>query len=293
LPLPLVPDAMLIHEALLRAVHAQPDAAVTATVPSPPPAGSDRVSGAIANVQPSPCCTVTVCPATVIVPERDGPLVAAARKLTLPLPLPLAPETIVIQDALLAAVHPQPEPAVTATDASPPAAGTARVSGDTENVQPCPCTTVTFWPATVIVPDRVGPVVGAAVKVTVPDPLPLAPDAMVIQGALLDAVHAHPPPVVTETVPFPPADGTVCVSGVAAYVQPWPWTTVTVCPATLIEPVRDGPVVPATAKVTVPGPVPLEPAVMVIHGTLLAAVHAHPAAAATLTVRLPPPGSVE
>jgi hypothetical protein len=147
---------------------------------------------------------------------------------------------------------------------------------------------VTVWPAIVIVPDRDGPVVDAAVNVTVPDPLPLAPDAMAIHDALLVALHAHPDPAVTATLPLPPEAGIVCVSGDAANVQPWPCTTVTVCPPTAIVPVRVGPLVAATANATVPAPLPLAPAVIVIHGALLVAVQPHPAAALTLIVRVPP-----
>jgi hypothetical protein len=130
--------------------------------------------------------------------------------------LPAAPDAIVIHDALLAASHAQPVPAVTETVPSAPEAGTDRVSGEIANVQPCPWTTVTLWLAMVSVPDRDGPVVAAAVNDTVPDPLPLAPDAMVIHEALLDALHAHPAPAVTATLPLPPDEGTVCVSGDAA-----------------------------------------------------------------------------
>src|SRR5829696_1241941 len=135
---------------------------------------------------------------------------------------------MVIHDALLAAVHAQPDPAVTATVPSPPDAGTDRVSGVIAKVQPCPCRTVTFWPPMVIVPDRDAPVVDAAENVTAPGPLPLAPDAMVIHEALLEALHAQPAPALTEKVPPPPDAGTVCESGDTATVQPWPCTIVTV-----------------------------------------------------------------
>jgi hypothetical protein len=56
--------------------------------------------------------------------------------------------------------------------------------------------------------------------------------------------------------------------------------------------VRDGPSLGATLKVTVPGPLPLLPPVMVIHGTAVVAVHVHSALLAlTWTVRSPPLGS--
>ena len=44
------------------------------------------------------------------------------------------------------------------------------------------------------------------VKLTVPFPVPVLPDVIVIQlGALLVAVQAHPAPAVTEKLPVPPA----------------------------------------------------------------------------------------
>ena len=67
--------------------------------------------------------------------------------------------------------------------------------------------TVKVWPAMVIVPIRAAPVLAATVKLTDPVPVPLAPAVIVIHdGALLTAVHAHVPPVVTViAVPAPPA----------------------------------------------------------------------------------------
>jgi hypothetical protein len=51
---------------------------------------------------------VMVCPATVMVPFRALPVVfAATLKVTGPLPVPLLPDVIVIQEALLAAVQEQ------------------------------------------------------------------------------------------------------------------------------------------------------------------------------------------
>jgi hypothetical protein len=64
--------------------------------------------------------------------------------------------------------------------------------------------TVKVWPATVIVPVRCGPVFAATENCVVPAPLPLAPLEIVIQEALLVAVHAQPVTVVTVTEPDPP-----------------------------------------------------------------------------------------
>lgn len=49
---------------------------------------------------------------------------------------------------------------------------------------------------------------------TVPDPLPLAPEVIVIQETPLDAVHAQPERVVTDTVPVDAAADTDVALGV-------------------------------------------------------------------------------
>ena len=59
---------------------------------------------------------VTACPPTVRVPVLDDvPVCAAIPKLTVPLPLPLAPLLIVIQVPERVAVHEQPAAAATVT----------------------------------------------------------------------------------------------------------------------------------------------------------------------------------
>ena len=54
---------------------------------------------------------------------------ATTDSATLPLPLPLAPETTEIQGALLAAVHPQPVAAVTDTAGAAPDAAAFTAAG--------------------------------------------------------------------------------------------------------------------------------------------------------------------
>jgi hypothetical protein len=54
------------------------------------------------------------------------------------LPVPLAPDEMVIQDALLDAVQPQPDPVSTSNVPDPPDAGTDAFPDDSENVQPSP-----------------------------------------------------------------------------------------------------------------------------------------------------------
>lgn len=157
---------------------------------------------------------MTVTPATLNVPEREGPLVGAAFTLTVPLPLPLAPEVMESQEVWLSAVHAHPAPAVTFTLALPPADPIESVSGATANVQPGDWVTVKVWPAMVAVPVRVGPVVGATVTPTLPLPLP-PPDGAVreIQLALLAAVQGQPGPAVTVTDVDPPLLPAAYVAG--------------------------------------------------------------------------------
>jgi hypothetical protein len=145
------------------------------------------------------------------VPERAAPVFAATLYPTVPLPVPEAPVVKVIQDALLIAVHAQVDPAVTATEPVLPAAGAAALAGSIMYVHAgaaatSACVTVNVRPAIVNVPVRAAPVLAATVNVIDPLPLPVAPEVTVIHGTLLAAVHAHPPAVVTVTgVPAPPA----------------------------------------------------------------------------------------
>ena len=62
----------------------------------------------------------------------------------------------------------------------------------------------------VMVPARVVvAVLAAALKATVPLPVPLAPEVTVSHELLLlTPVHAHDPPAVTATLPVPPAAAT-------------------------------------------------------------------------------------
>ena len=154
-------------------------------------------------------------------------------------------------------------------------------------MQPWPWRTVTVcWP-TVSVAVRAGPAVAATAKVTVPPPLPLVPDVTVIHGALLVAVQVHPLAVLTPTVRVPPPASTLCVSGDTSKAQPGDCVTVNTWPAIVAVPVRGGPVVAATVKLTAPLPVP-ELVASEIQLTSLAAVHGHPDAVVTLTVLDPP-----
>ena len=163
--------------------------------------------------------TVKVWPATVNVPVRAGPVLAATVKPALPLPEPLAPLVTVIQLALLVAVQAQPAPLVTFTVPVPPAATKSCELGAILKVQPFAWLTVKICPAMLSVPVRAGPVLAAAVKATAPLPLPLAPEVIVSQFALLVAVQRQPPGEVTVTVPVPPAAATFCDVGAMLYEQ--------------------------------------------------------------------------
>ena len=131
----------------------------------------------------------------------------ATVKLTEPGPEPVAPEVMVIQVALLTAVHEQPVVVVTVVDSSAPAAGTDWLEGEIENEHPAgSCVTVNACPAIVNVPLRCDELVlAAALNATVPSPLPLAPLVTVNHDVLLlTPVHAHPAGAVTAVDPAPP-----------------------------------------------------------------------------------------
>ena len=80
--LPLAPLAMVIHAALLWVVHEQPVAAVTLSVPDPPPAAALALVGLSEFVHVTTTAAwlmVNVCPATVSVPLRVAPSILTCR----------------------------------------------------------------------------------------------------------------------------------------------------------------------------------------------------------------------
>ena len=122
-------------------------------------------------------------------------------------------------------------------------------------------------------------------------PLPVAPTVMVSHASLLAAVQAQPVDVVTAIVPDPPADATFADAGeiASAHVMP-ACVRVNVLPPAVSVPVRGVVAVfGATLYVTEPLPLPVAPALIVIHASLLVAVHAQPVDVATATVPVPPP----
>jgi hypothetical protein len=112
---PVEPESIVIHAALLAAVHAQPAGEVTLTVPFVRVSGAETLVGEIVVVHETPCwVTVTVCPAIVSVPVRDAlPVFAAIDNVTVPLPAPVVPPVTVIHGSALTAVHRHPATDVT------------------------------------------------------------------------------------------------------------------------------------------------------------------------------------
>ena len=241
-PDPLEPDVMVSHDVEVDAVHEQPVRVSMLTVPLVAAAGTEAVTGAMAKVQAWPACvTVKVWPAIVIVPlldEVDG--LAVTLYATWPLPLPLAPPVTVIQDAPLAAVQAHPDAAVTPTAAELATDPSVAPTEESVNVhEAASCVTVKVRPAMVTVPVRALVVVLAAMEYpTLPLPLPLAPPVIVIQDALLVAVHAQPASEVTETEPVAADADTFVAAGEIENVQPPACVTAKVCPAMLSEPER-------------------------------------------------------
>ena len=129
-PLPAAPPVMVIHGTALVAVHAHPSVDVTSIVREPPAADVDVAVGSIEEVQSGAAALwlrATPSPSIVIEPLRAAPPLRATRNATLPLPVPSAPEVIVIQLTMLDALHEQPSGAVTPTVLVAPFASNCRL----------------------------------------------------------------------------------------------------------------------------------------------------------------------
>ena len=229
------------------------------------------------------------------VPLRAAPVFAATLTVTLPLPVPLAPLVIVSQPAFDVAVQAQVDAdAVTAIVPLPASAPMFALAGAIVNVHGAGAAaawlTVKVRPAIEIVPLRALPVFAAALTVTLPLPVPLAPLVIVNHAAFDVAVHEQFAVTLIVAVPTSAVrfaeDGEIekLQVGVAAA-----WLTVKVWPPIVTVPVRAGSGLSAAETVTVPLPVPLAPLVTVSHGAFEAAVHAHDGAdAVTVIVPVPP-----
>jgi hypothetical protein len=290
LPDPDAPEAIVIQPAFSVAVQLHPLVVVTVMVPVPPAAGKDWLAGEMAKTQViAVCVTVKVCPAIVSVPLRNTPGFAVTVKLTVPLPVPEAPDAMLIQLTLATAVHEQAlPPVVTAVEPDPPLAATVWVAGAIAKLHEVSCVIVNVCPAIVSVPLRAEPGLAATVMLTVPLPVPEPPDVTVIQLTFGTAVHAQPAPAVTALEPDQPLAGTVWPVGAIVKVHDVLCVTVNVCPAIVSVPVRAAPELAATVKLTVPLPVPEPPDVTVIQLTFATAVHAQPVPAVTALEPDPP-----
>jgi hypothetical protein len=129
-PLALAGDT-LTHDVVDDVVHEHPPWAETVTVADPPEAGSDTAAVDSGNAHGTPgCVTVTLCPATVIVPVLgEAESFALAFTLTEPLPLPLPGEAL-NHAAFGEAVHEQPLGAFSDTAPAPPCAATDSAVGE-------------------------------------------------------------------------------------------------------------------------------------------------------------------
>jgi hypothetical protein len=126
-----------------------------------------------------------------------------------------------IHEAAVEEPQPHVNCVVTAIVPVPPPAGIATFRGVTENVHDALGSVIKkLFPAIVrkaVLPSVV--VLGAAVKPTVPEPVPAAPLEIVTHDAPLVAVQLHPEVVVTLTVPLPPAADSDRLAGEIAYAH--------------------------------------------------------------------------
>src|SRR5262249_3863322 len=123
--------------------------------------------------------------------------------------------------------------------------------------------------------------------------MPLPPPVIVIHAAGVDALHAQPGGAVTWMVPVPPPAANDCALGARATLHDMPaWSTVNVCPAIAIRPVRPlGLGLAATSYVTVPVPLPLVPAVIVSQGSVVTELQAQVELTSTRRPVAPPAGT--
>ena len=122
LPLPLADDVIVIHSALLRAVHVHPVTVATVTLALAALAETVWLSGAMVNWQgAASCMTRTRLSLTTISPSRmAGAGFAPARNSTVPLPWPEVGERSVIQFTGVVTVQAHSGCAVTVTAPVPP-----------------------------------------------------------------------------------------------------------------------------------------------------------------------------
>jgi hypothetical protein len=211
-PGPVPPDGEIVTQAAAPvADQVQPTGVVMLTDPLPPAAAmlNDVRLSVYVHVAAA-CVTRNVRPPMVRFPVRDVDAgFCCQANVIVAGPVPTLGEAV-SQLALLVTVHVQPASVVTFTDPLPPAEPTfwdVRLSVYVHVA--AACVTVNVRPPIVRVAVRLeGAVFAAAVKLTDPDPVPLAGDT-VTHVALLEAVHAHPASEVRPTLPVPPAAATL------------------------------------------------------------------------------------
>jgi hypothetical protein len=175
--------------------------------------------GEIVYTQPSDWVTVTCCPAITTAPDRGGPLVGLASKVTRPWPRPLAPDLMLIQSVSLRAVHSQSALlAVTSTSRPPPAEGTlAAVAERSYRHAAGAC-----WMFSLLSLTRTAPLraIGSSVLLTenasVAAPCPSVVPERLIHGTSADAVQRHSRSVEIDNCAFPPSGPKEVVLAVAA-----------------------------------------------------------------------------
>ena len=157
MPFPVAPLTTVSHDALLVAVHAHPEGAVTGNEIRTPVAVCvvDHTPNVYEHGTPA-SVTENVDAPIVMVPVRvDAAVFAATAYVTVLLPTPDAPLVIVIQLALLTAVQVVDEPVAIAILPLPPAAAKLAVEGNRENCgAAAPCVTASVRPAITMAPDR-------------------------------------------------------------------------------------------------------------------------------------------
>ena len=143
-----------------------------------------------------------------------------------------------------------------------------------------------------IAPLRGGPGLTATLKATVPLPAPAAPERIVIHGWSGAAVHAQPAAALTLTVPVPPLDGTLAPDALNSTEHPLSCWTVNVRPAAVTAPVRRAPEFAVVSIRTLPFPLPLAPAAILIQGTSSVAVQLQPSGVRTSNSATPPAAAI-
>jgi hypothetical protein len=143
---------------------------------------------------------------------------------------------------------------------------------------------------------RGAPLLAATLNVTIPLPAPLVAPVSVIHDALLAAAQLHDDRALTAIELFVVPDAekvtsfgvtvtlhTGSESAVASCVSFTVWFATTIDAVRVVVPGFD-----ATAKFTVPVPVPVVPLVSTTHAASPRALHAQPLAAVTVIPPLPP-----